>query len=178
MWGRVRLAEREDGGGGGHKDEEIGDGASEGGEGEGGRVPAGGAGGAAGAGGVKGPGGDLWKGSDLPPHQEMGQLSVQVTTLLNYPCCGVGGDGVNGGGEEMIFENTGEKVPTCCGKGRCCFYTKVRLFSFSKYLLNRLIHLIYVALMFYICLCHRTNTKVMTEQSAKVPLGFLLWLQK
>ena len=35
MWGRVRLAEREDGGGGGgHKDEEIGDGASEGGEGE------------------------------------------------------------------------------------------------------------------------------------------------
>ena len=36
MWGRVRLAEREDGGGGGgQKEEEIRDGASEGGDGEG-----------------------------------------------------------------------------------------------------------------------------------------------
>ena len=51
---------------------------------------------------------------------------------LNYPCCGVGGDGVDDGGEEIIFENAGEKVPTCCGKGRCCFYTKVRLFSFFQ----------------------------------------------
>ena len=81
MWGRVRLAEREDGGGGGHKDEEIGDGASEGGEGERGRLSGGGAGGAAGGAADRGPGGELWKGSDLPPHQEMGQLSVQVITL-------------------------------------------------------------------------------------------------
>ena len=132
MWGRVRLAEREDGGGGGgQKEEEIRDGASEGGDGEGGRVSGGGAGGAggagAGAGGLKGPGGELWKGSDLPPHQEMGQLSVQVTIVPNHPYIGV--DGLDGRGEEIICEITGEKVPTCRGKGGCCFYTKVGLFQ-------------------------------------------------
>ena len=46
-----------------------------------------------------------------------------------------------------------------------------------SYSVNWVFHLIYVALMFCICLCHRTNTKVMTEQSAMVPLGFLLCLQ-
>ena len=76
MWGRVGLAGREDGGGGGQKDEEIGGGAREGGEGKEGVE--GGAGGGPGA-------AEGWKGSDLPPHQEMGQLSVQVlvTVIVN-----------------------------------------------------------------------------------------------
>ena len=78
MWGRVGLAGREDGGGGGgQKDEEIGGGAREEG-GEGKEGVEGGAGGGPGA-------AEGWKGSDLPPHQEMGQLSVQVplTVIVN-----------------------------------------------------------------------------------------------
>ena len=148
MWGRVGLAGGEGGGGGGQKDEEIGDGAREGGEGkgeeEGGRASGGGgAGGGAGSrtGGSTGggTGAEGWKGSDLPPHQEMGQLSVQVIIvlynvvnmvyiilpiMLELLMLMV----------EVIFESAGEKVLACCGKGGCRFNTKVGFFL--EYLLG------------------------------------------